>query len=272
MSERWPRFEVSVSGKWVLAGEHAVLKGAVAVALPHPGVGLRLSFVPGGETLDIQPQSIRTLVLELLGEAVPAGKLCVESSIPIGAGLGSSAALCVALTRWLGISEDRWVEFATQLEHRFHGRSSGMDVAAVVAGEPVSFIRGKGATPLGLKRLPRFTFHDTGMRCRTDECITRVEKLRTERPEWSNKVDESMGQASILAIEGLRQYDQGHVSEGLKLLAEAMGQARECFYHWGLVPEEARKLEESLLREGALAVKLTGAGGGGMVIALWSDL
>jgi mevalonate kinase len=205
----------------------------------------------------------------------PKGLLQMNSTIPIGAGLGSSAALCVAITRWmrepLGISSHDQIEFATRLEHRFHGRSSGMDVAVIAANDPISFSMEKGMRSLGVKKLPRFTFHDTGLRSRTSECVLKVEAFRESCPAQASQIDDSMATASRLAMEGLIQYDSNRTLDGLNLIQKAMLQARECFYSWNLVPEEACHAEEQLLKQGALAVKLTGAGGGGMLVALWPD-
>jgi mevalonate kinase len=286
----WNSFETTAPGKWVLAGEHAVLRGASAVALPHPEFNLKLRFTPatrdsGGKTLQVVPASAQGVVDDVLQSLDdqwreeersflrPAGKLEVISTIPIGAGLGSSAALCVALTRWFGeplrIAADAHFEFATQLEHRFHGRSSGMDVAAIISAEPISFMRGQRPKTLGVKRIPKFTFHDTGLRARTSDCVLKVENFREESPTLAMKVDEQMGTASRLAMEGLIAFDSGQRETGLRVLAQAMKQAQDCFYAWELVPGAGKKIEEDLLAQGALATKITGAGGGGMVVALW---
>jgi mevalonate kinase len=279
-------FQTRVPGKWVLAGEHSVLRGATAVALPHPEFALTLKYEPRrGEALRTQPAQAERAVRDLLvgladsweadGKSFPRleGVLSIESDIPIGAGLGSSAALCVALTRWLSdplkIRREEQFDFARQLEHHFHGRSSGMDVAVVSAGEPIAFGIERGARPLGVKKLPKFTFHDTGLRARTSECVYRVERLREEMPVQGVKADEVMGTASRLAMEGLSLFDRGASAEGIEQIARAMMQARECFYGWGLVPGEAKRIEDELLAQGAKAVKLTGAGGGGFVVALW---
>ncbi len=291
----WSQFTTRVPGKWVLAGEHAVLRGASAVALPHPEIGLTLSFEPSQEAvnfpspegLTVEPNDAEPLMKELIESVAdawqldgrsfprPSGKLLIDSSIPIGAGLGSSAALCVALTRWMAnpltIPESQTAEFATHLEHRFHGRSSGMDVAVISAGEPISFGMERGIRSLGIKSIPKFTFHDTGLRSRTSECVIRVEKFREETPAIALRIDDVMSTASRMAMEGLIRYDAGAKQEGLDLIKKAMEQARECFYSWELVPGEAKRMEERLLAEGALAVKLTGAGGGGMLVALWKD-
>ena len=291
---RWSHFKTRVPAKWVLSGEHAVLRGATAIAIPHPSLGLELEFEPdgfgkGGSEIQVDPPSAQSLIVELLeaiGESwefgdrsfkVPSGKLKIESNIPIGAGLGSSAALCVALTRWISqpvkMDGAEQIELAKTLEHRFHGRSSGMDVAVISRGEPIAFMmEGSKIKSIGIKKLPRFTFHDTGLRARTSECVLRVEKFREESPLLALKIDEAMGEASRYALEGLVRFDGGSEKEGLALLQRGMNQARECFYSWELVPGEAKRIEEDLLKQGALAVKMTGAGGGGMVVALWSPL
>jgi mevalonate kinase len=186
----------------------------------------------------------------------------------------------VAISRWLAgvlsIRDSKGVfEFATKLEHRFHGRSSGMDVAVINADEAISFSL-KGASPLGIKNLPRFTFHDTELRARTSDCVLRVGKLRERDPQQAMRLDEAMGAASRLAMEGLIRFDHAvgteQGAEGLALVARAMREAQECYYSWELVPDEAREIEKRLLAEGALAVKMTGAGGGGMLVALWPAL
>ncbi|OFZ54701.1 MAG: hypothetical protein A2428_15980 [Bdellovibrionales bacterium RIFOXYC1_FULL_54_43] len=290
----WRAFETRVCGKWVLAGEHSVLRGGTAVAIPLTQKSLCLKFRPSEDRLDglsVLPASAQNLIQELLnsvedhwqGEGKsflrPKGTLEIESTIPEGAGLGSSAALCVALTKWfsepLSIAKESWLEFATQLEHRFHGQSSGMDVSVIASGQPITFVRGREPQLLGIKHLPRFTFHDTGLRARTSQCIMQVEQFRQERPVLAMQVDEAMGAASRNALEGLVLYDRSESPDlgqkGLELIARAMKEAQECFYSWGLVPNEARHLEEDLLQNGALAAKLTGAGGGGMIVALWPE-
>jgi mevalonate kinase len=74
-----------------------------------------------------------------------------------------------------------------------------------------------------------------------------------------------------MALEALQMYDAGQSSEGLSALAKAVAQAHRCFEAWGLVPSQAGEIIQDLESKGALACKLTGAGGGGMVVALWGQ-
>jgi mevalonate kinase len=144
-----------------------------------------------------------------------------------------------------------------------------MDVAVILAAEPVSFRMGEGARPLRIRKIPRFTFHDTGVRAMTRDCIEKVQAFRAESPQFSAEVDRRMSAASLKALEALQAYDSGQDGLALPALASAVAQAHSCFEAWGLVPSQAGEIIQDLKSKGALACKLTGAGGGGMVVALW---
>ena len=85
----------------------------------------------------------------------------------------------------------------------------------------------------------------------------------------SMQVDEQMSAASREAMEGLFLFDGGQTDAALARIAAAMRKAHECFLTWKLVPAQAQRMQEGLLEQGALAAKITGAGGGGMIVALW---
>jgi len=279
----WKSFEIKVPGKWILTGEHSVIRGAPSIAMPHPTFGLTLNFSPNDSAFTVTPEVGIPVVQQLFkqaGIAAPTtGTLHFQSTIPLGAGLGSSAALCVALTQWIApqirLPEEQWLSFATELENFFHGQSSGVDVAVVLAQKPLHFIRNRERTPMNLKSLPRFTFYDTGLRAKTSECVQQVEAYLANHPEAGRKSDERMTEASLTAMEGLKIFNE-NASESarnaaLQQLANAMNLAHHCFREWDLVPESVVELRERVLAEGALAAKLTGAGKGGMLVALWKD-
>jgi mevalonate kinase len=90
-------FVTRVGAKWILVGEHSVLRGGAAIAFPCSDFSLELKYEPGPTSLD---PGIRRLLDLLGGPNHVSGDLQIRSTIPQGAGLGSSAALSVALTRW----------------------------------------------------------------------------------------------------------------------------------------------------------------------------
>lgn len=277
-----------VPGKWVLAGEHSVLRGGKALAFTHNNYFLNIEYVssdaankfsvvPDEASSDIY-NLIRSVEKKIKKEIISNlnGTLKITNTIPIGAGFGSSAALCVAAAKLLVelnfLKQEEYLEIATQMENIFHGKSSGMDVAAVSADEPIVFSLSARAWPIGVKKLPKFTFHDTGLRSKTKDCIKKVEKLFVKNPKFAKEIDVKMEAATELAIQGLLLYQENRsAKDGFGMVANAMESAQSCFYDWGLVPESVKKLVDSLTLDGALAVKLTGSGDGGFLVALWPD-
>jgi mevalonate kinase len=290
-----PTLKIQLPGKWILAGEHSILRGGRAVALPRLDLMFQLEFEKtqsGG--LKILPESSSEIVRKIVEIAeknpiwlVPThtihGKLSIQGNIPFGAGLGSSAAFCLAMVRWLStfapLDESEICKAATLFENQFHGKSSGIDVAAIYAAEPirVKLVKTTDRSPsvlevqrLAVKKVPRFTFHDTQLRASTQECVMKVEGLFRRNPSLGRQVDQNMDQAAEIAEKGLIEYSLGKVELGKKSIAISMRQAQQCFHAWGLVPQQAQDLENRLLSEGALAVKLTGSGDGGIMVALWN--
>ncbi len=185
----------------------------------------------------------------------------------MGSGLGSSAALCVAVARfalWYRNAKSDLLEclaLATHLEDTFHGKSSGMDVTVVATGEPIAYTRKNGGERyLQGGKLPRFELIDTGARGKTKECVALVEK--------AENLDAQMARASEIARAALLSFDESP-KESEKQLIEAMKLGESCFESWGLVSPELIKQKERILNEGALAVKMTGAGLGGFWVALY---
>lgn len=281
-------FTIEVPAKWVLTGEHSVLRGKRAVAFPYPSFTLSLSFRETQDSknqdgIQITPNPFQSQIKSLLARAcewlgedvtrLGSGELEIQSRIPIGAGLGSSAALCVAVSRfaiWKTQKPlDGWIPLAIHLEDVFHGKSSGMDIHAIALAHPILYSQGRAQKLTQVQRLPRFELFDSGKRGLTRECI---EKVRSISDSAARTLDTQMDEASEMALHALETYSNGSRTEGLQALAKALNQAQACFEAWGLVPNELFDQKNELLKQGALAVKLTGAGMGGFWVALWPDL
>ncbi len=317
-------FRTRVPGKFVLAGEHAVLRGTSALALPHPEFALEWSFEPdtsaatGEKTLRFEPASLEAVLQPILKQLKVLlrrhltqqlstgaerfsdeldrlhGVLRVQSTIPMGAGLGSSAALSVAAARWglslLGVTSNveadaksalhsKYSEllrsWATEIEDYFHGKSSGMDVAVIAESSLIRFRRGEAPQALVASRLPRWSFVDTGLRASTRPCVEQVQSFCAKFPELAQSLDALMESATQTLEAGLALYAEAHSPEesarALALLAEGMHRGQHCFEGWGLVPDSVRAQISELRAQGALACKLTGAGNGGYLLVLWPD-
>lgn len=288
---KWSAYVTEVPGKWVLAGEHTVLRGGAAIALPHPELKLRLEFRPNDSGLRIEPLEATAVIQGLFEVAKvwlakrgavfnsPQGVLRLQSTIPFGAGFGSSAALSVAVANWIlsAASMDRSLEreLAREMENQFHGKSSGMDVAVVSIGEPILFTMKEGAISLGIQHLPPFRFFDTGLRASTKDCIEKVEGLRLKDPVLATKLDAEMGRATKEALEGLRAYDQAcdtlnsvAMAEALTEISRSMDRSRGIYQQWGLEPTGFPFQFASGDSARSLHCRLTGAGAGGFIVGL----
>lgn len=273
-------FETSVPAKWVLSGEHAVLRGADAVALPCFDFSLKFQFLEDPLMSEIELHSDQDGIQKIEIEKwlhpwindLPKGRVQIQSHIPLGSGLGSSAALSVAVARWiihcLKMDSQKTFEVAKKCEDYFHGKSSGMDVAVCSVEKPVLFSMQKGLEVLEIHDLPNFKLHDTQMRSSTKECIEKVQSWINANPKDAKLVDEKMIQASLLAFEGLQSFQQNR-KEGLDKITQSMQLSHQCYQQWGLVPEKVGQQMDQILDQGALACRLSGAGCGGFIVALY---
>lgn len=277
-------YSTTTFGKWILAGEHSVLRGCPALAFPLTSKALELHFTPGGSVLDVRFEGEHGAELKLLFYGVienalnrlkiheaPKGTFVIRSDLPVGAGLGASAALTGAVARWCGhqgwIAEAEIYEFARKLEDLFHGESSGVDLAVSLSAQGVWFQRGGERKAVEPAWWPQIYLSYCGSRGMTSDCVNKVKKLFETDHGLAASLDQQMKTAVERAALALSSRQDGAFAE----LKAAIHLARSCFEQWGLcggdLGQHLRRLEQS----GAVAVKPTGSGGGGYALSLWNQ-
>ncbi len=278
-------FKTRTYGKWILAGEHSVLRGCPALAFPLTSRFLDLEFDPNSVNLDVDfrgehGEELKLLFYGVIENAMSRlkvqeplhGRFILDNSLPIGAGLGASAALCGAVARWCQaqswIGESDVFEFACRLEDLFHGESSGVDLAVSLTAKGIHFVRGGERIPLDIKWWPRLYLSYSGQRGMTAECVAKVKRLFDTDPVLAGRLDLVMRQAVDLAEGALANSDE---AEGFSELKHALDLGRECFERWELCGGDVQTHMRLLDEAGAVAVKPTGSGGGGYVLSLWKD-
>lgn len=286
-------FSTRVHGKWILAGEHSVLRGCQALAFPVYGKYLSLHWSDEkshfsssfggdrGQEFQLLFSGVFDRALEILNRSgdldLKRGHFHIESTLPVGAGLGASAALAVAVGRWFvaqnATKESGLFEFCREIENLFHGESSGVDVAVAIEGRGLMFSRNGGFTAFDPEWQPRWYISYSGARGITSECVRRVKDFIANDSARGRELDHRMATAVKMAQESLLMKADSRESENRRfdVLKEAIQLSASCFESWGLSGGELGRHLSWLRDSGASAVKPTGSGGGGFALSLWKD-
>ena len=263
--------------KAIITGEHFVVHGAWALAAalprrvrvevqPSPRFSVASDRFPGGSpALRPAGRVIEAMAREFSVEG--AVKVSVKSEIPEGAGLGSSAATMVACAsafstlNGLGLGTDEIVRFAMEGERHVHGTPSGIDPSICAHGGVLLFSRGRRPRTVRLKRPCSLLVAYSGQKRSTRGQIGRVAVTRRGRPEFFAALTDAVGGLSEAAADRLVQGD----GEGLgRLLTLNHAVLRSV----GVSNETLDGMVDALCSLGCYGAKLTGAGGGGSVIAV----
>ena len=269
-------YNASACGKCILLGEHSILEGGSAIALPLANLRIEINFEPGKENnlkinFPLQEKDEKlfwSLLKEDFSEFNTQGTFAIQSSLPIGAGLGSSAALCVALNRLFRktLTSQELIEKSWKNEFRFHGKSSGIDPTTIVCEKTIHFSNTNDFSEIAFSKdfKSEFTFvlFDSKLRRNTQAIVQQNQSLKeTNSQSWKKIIAEL--QSLVLQSKEAVQKNE------IKSLALFMNKSHTLLNEMGVSNNELNALRTRTLEAGALGAKLTGAGRGGFLLALF---
>jgi len=284
--------QASACAKVILFGEHAVVYGYPAVAIPVQDIRAFATITkthtntPEIEADDLDlafplaeakipssghhiVQTIKLFSEHIGGLADTRWKLRVQSDIPISRGLGSGAAITVAILRALSkffeypLTQDDLVSISYEIEKMHHGRPSGIDNTVIALEKPILFQK---QTEISVLRphQQHFVIGDTGIAKNTGDIVAEVAKKRERNQKYYDDVFQKIGQ---IARDGfaLLQKDE-RVS-----LGKLMNDNQYLLERIDVSSNELRRLIDAANQNGGLGAKLCGAGQGGCMVALAAD-
>jgi len=288
-----PAFSASAPGKVILLGEHAVVYGQPALAVPVHQVQVKAIITPNprgqpgsiwinapgidlesdlSELPDEHPIAAAIyLVLRTLDiPRAPACILRITSTIPVAAGLGSGAAVSIAVIRVLSaflghpLPLERVTSIAYEVEKIHHGTPSGIDNTVITYSMPVYFKRGKPIETIQLTNSFMLIIADTGISSPTAITVGDLRKAWQSDPDHYNSLFESVG---TLVNSAKQAIEYGHIIE----LGSLMNLNHDLLIKMNVSSPELDHLVKVAIDSGAYGAKLSGGGRGGNMIALVNE-
>jgi mevalonate kinase len=285
-----PVISSSACAKLILLGEHAVVYGQPALAIPFSGLKVRCVIEPwiNGPTgtlqikarelqlnqpLQVLPEdnflrkAVELVLAELGVSQTPTCKLTIYSDIPISAGLGASAAIAVAamraLSAFLGhpLEKETLNRLAFETERLMHGNPSGIDNTVIVYEQPILFRKGEVIEFVYPSKNLHFLIADSGIKKATADTVAYLAQQRERNPQF---IEAALAEIGRIALFGRKAFEQGDLSA----LGDAMNANQALLKQLDLSCEALEKLIVAARQAGALGAKLTGGGKGGNMLAL----
>ena len=271
-------------GKLILVGEHSVVYGMPAIALPFPMVEVISTVKEIPETVMIEcdyysgplstiPKKMDGIsacifeTLKMLNKPAKDFMIQLSSTIPLGRGLGSSAAVAVAIVKSLyaffgeRLDRKKLMSLVHIAETHAHGNPSGVDMYSTASDVPIWFQKEKEIKTIRIGAPLHLVVADSG---RIGDTHSAVSSVRENYQLHKADTEASLNRLMRITFDARTAISDGNT----KLLGDLLNLAHDELVTLGVSDEGLDQLVRSAQQSGALGSKLTGGGRGGCVLAL----
>ena len=279
--------ERTAPGKVILCGEHSVVYGRAAIAVPvgtmratarvepgPSGSGLHINALDLNQTLALSKAGINhplakiaRLVLNTLAVPEPDAVMSLNSDLPVASGMGSGTAITVAAARALSASLGRQLPRETvsaltyEVEKIHHGTPSGIDNTVIAYEQPIFFIRGVAPETFRIHTPFHLLIANSGIAASTSGSVAEVRHRWEAAQSYYDVIFDCIGAIALAARAAVEQGALGALGVLFNENHDLLVKMGVSLYQLDLLTSAAREA-------GALGAKLTGSGQGGNIIAL----
>ncbi|MFC3932041.1 mevalonate kinase [Streptococcus dentapri] len=253
--------------KIILIGEHSVVYGYSAIALPLKDIEVvcRVEKADLPTEVDIaDPLSTAVFAaLEYLERPDENLTITIESSVPEKRGMGSSAAVAIAAIRAVFDYYDSPLSLsvlemlANQAEIIAHENPSGLDAKTCLSDQAIKFIRNLGFSEITIDLEACLVIADTGIHGHTRQAVQKVRQQEEKALPYLHHLGDL---TNVIEV--------GILAKDLVVIGTSMTQAHQELDKLGVSSPQANHLVNVALKNGALGAKMSGGGLGGCIIAL----
>lgn len=285
--------ERTACAKIILCGEHAVVYGrpAIALPLPHLRAHARMTAQEGSLTIHatdlgeavvvaeaeashpLYPlAAIARLTCEMLSVPMPSAHIDLHSDIPIGANLGSGAAVSIAIVRTIAAWAERELSaadastLAFEVEKMHHGTPSGIDNTTIAWERPVRFIRGAQPQILSGEYIEKLPLIIAGTGKTTPTHIP-VGDVRSAWLADTARIERIFDDIAACVLEAQHALGSGD----LHRLGAALNENHRLLQSLDVSSPELDALCAVARNAGALGAKMSGGGRGGNMLCIARD-
>lgn len=262
----------SAPGKVMLLGEHSVVYGFPCLVMAiAKKISVTVQITQSNKNILPDSNYVKIAVSEFLQnyKIKSAISIKTEAEFPSIYGLGSSSAVTVATLKALSelfkisLSTNELFNFSLKITRKVYHQASGFDLASAIYGGIIFYQLDSKPEQLPQKKIPLLIIY-SGLKAKTQNMVEKVAEFKKNNPKQVNFI---FSQISDIVLLGKSAYLD---SDWLKL-GELFNRCHKLLVELSVSTDKLNLLQKIAIENGAYGAKLSGAGGGDCLIALYKE-